>query len=115
MPASDWIEPGPGHSGQVRVRLGMSELFLAGPVLVSLGQLVLVVKVRPGQGQAHPDPGPAISRKAEPCCQDLPGQPPGQPSQVWALPDLDLSRQKPGPCHTRSGHSQAVQKRARPD
>ena len=89
-------------SGQVKVRLGKSELSLAGPVLVSLSQLGPVVKVRPGQGQYHPGPGPASSRRAQSkpsrAClgQYLAGPVRSDPYQIWICPGKSQGHVIPG-------------------
>ena len=90
----------PARSGSVR--LGKSELSLAGPVLVSLDQLEPVVKVRPGQGQAHPGSGPANSRKTQPksarAClsQHLAGPVRSGPYQIWTCPRKSQDHATPG-------------------
>ena len=108
------IEPGPVTSGQVRSGSGWARASLpwqaqSWSAWASWSQWSRPDLEGPGSSRSRASQiqkGPAKAN------QSLPGPAPGRPRQVWALPDLDLFRQKPGPCHARSGHSQAVQKRA---
>ena len=71
--------------------MGKAELALAGPALVSLGQLGPVVKDRPGQGQVGPGTGSASKNtqpKPDGAClgQQLAGPVRSGPYQILTFP-----------------------------